>query len=421
MPKISFTERLRRAVGGDSLGQAYYQFLLVHTEFIIFNGLPNVFINTFLMSQTGDMDIVLIYNCLNFFGTAVGMFFSAAVSHRFHSGIVSVLGILGFNILYLQLILFNTHAADYVVLLGSTSGLASAFYWLSYSQLFTEFTDLGNRDSGMAIISIITSAVNSIVPFLAGAMISGIGGIAGYNTVFGLAFVIAVITAIGAMRLPKPQNKHKKVRHKETVRFVFQNRVLLFGLLSEGCKGIREGAFSFILCILLYQMIHSEFLVGFNTFVSSLVAVISFLIISRRIKGPNRIRYMVVAVSALLIFGAISCLIMNPLVLIAYTVVNSFFSGFIVNSSFGAFLDAVQILPGAEGLRPELFAQKELFLATGRCAGIFIIMLIDRFSAGSTVWLSVSLVILTLTQMGTVAACRQAMKLVGEISAKECA
>ncbi|MBW7573393.1 MFS transporter [Caproiciproducens faecalis] len=421
MPKISFADYLRKAVNGESLGATYYQFLLVHTEFIIFNGLPNVFINTFLMSQTGDMNIVLIYNCLNFFGTAVGMFFSAAVSHRFHSGVVSVLGILGFCILYLQLIIFNTRAADYVVLLGSTSGLASAFYWLSYSQLFTEFTDLGNRDSGMAIISIITSVVNSVVPFLAGAVISGLGGITGYNTVFGLAFAIAILTAVGAMRLPKPQNQDKQVRHKEAIRFVLKNRALLFGLLSEGCKGIREGAFSFILSILLYRMIQSEVLVGFNTFLSSLVAVISFLIISKRMKGPNRIHYMTAAVCALFIFGMISCLTMNPMILIAYTVVNSFFSGFIVNSSCGAFLDAVQVLPGAEGLRPELFAQKELFLATGRCIGIFIIMLMDWLSAGSTVWLSVSLVILTLSQIGTIAACRQAMKLVNEISLKECA
>nr|WP_319488370.1 MFS transporter [uncultured Caproiciproducens sp.] len=419
MPNITFIGHLRRAVSGEALGTAYYQFLFVHTGFIIFTGLPNVFINTFLMSQTGNMDIVLIYNCLNFFGTAIGMFFSAAVVHRFNSGVVSVLGILGFNILYLQLIMLNTHAADYVVLLGVTSGLANAFYWISYSQLFTEFTDLDNRDSGMAIISIITSIVNSVVPLLAGAMISGLGGITGYNTVFGLAFAIAMVTAIGAMRLPKPKNKTKQVQHKEAVRFMFQNKALLFGLLSEGCKGIREGAFGFILSILLFRMIHSEVLVGFNTFLSSLMAVISFIIISRRIKGTNRIRYMTIAVIGLLIFGIISVLIMNPMILIVYTVINSFFSGFIVNSSFGAFLDAVQILPGADSLRPELFAQKELFLATGRCVGIFIIMLIDRLSASSLVWLSVSLVILTLTQIGTIAACRQAMKLVSEISAKE--
>ena len=419
MSKITnFSARVRSAVGGDTLGSTYYQFLVVHTGFMIFTGLPSVFINTFLMSQTSDIDVVLVYNMLNFFGTALGMFFSAAAVHRFHSGTVSVLGIFGFNLLYLELIFFNTRAAEYVFILGVTSALASAFYWISYSQLLTEYTDLQNRDSGMAIVSIVSSIVNLVAPLVAGALISVVGGTGGYNLVFGLAFFIGLITSVGAIRLPNPKKDMVRVNHKQAFQFVLHHKVLLFSMLSEGCKGIREGAFGFILTILLYRLIKSEMLVGFNTFLSSAASILSFLIISKKIVSTNRIKYMELSVAVLLVFSIVSIFTINPVTLIVFTVVNAFFSGFIVNSSLGNFLDAIQILPRARSLRPELFAQKELYLATGRCLGVFIIMAIDHLSGSNLVWQAVSLGILTVTQIGTVAACRHVALLIEEAKNK---
>jgi YQGE family putative transporter len=414
MPKTSFFDRIRRIVGGDSLGTAYYQFLLVHTEFMIFSALPAVFINTFLMKQTGNMDVVLVFNCLNFSGTAIGMFLSSAAVHRFHSGAVSVAGIIGYNLLYLQLILLNARAADFVVLLGITSGLAGAFYWITYSERLTQYTDLTNRDSGMAIISMISSAINMIVPFFAGTVISLVGGDMGYNIVFGIAFIIAIVTAVGALRLPKPKNRTPHIRHTQSFRFTFQHKSLLFSMLSTGFMGIREGAFGFILSILLFRIVHSEVLVGFNTLLSSGAAIASFLIISRKIRGKNRIQYMKIAVYSLLIFSIFTVFKINPIILILFTIVNSFFSGFITNSAFGVFLDIIQTVPGAQEMRPELFAQKELFLATGRCLGILIIMLIDQYNS-DFMWQAISLVILTLTQIGTIAASRHAIKLTDQI------
>jgi MFS transporter, YQGE family, putative transporter len=417
---VALSRRIRTAVGGDALGGTYYRLLTVHTGFTVFTTLPSVFINTFLMSQTSDMNVVMVYNCLSFYGTAVGMFFSAAAVHRFHSGVVSVLGILGYNLLYFELILFNAQAAQYVFLLGITNGLAGAFYWISYNQLFTEFTNLNNRDSGLAIVSIMSAIVNVIIPLIAGTVISWVGGLAGYNVIFGLAFVIALITAVGAIRLPKPKTNTFGVHHKQAFQFAFQHKAILWGLISEGCKGLREGAFCFILSILLYRLVKSEMLVGFNTFLSSAASIVSFLIISKRIQGHNRIKFMEVAVFSLLAFAVVSVFVINPVILILFTVVNAFFSGFIVNSAFSTFLDAIQAFPDSNNLRPELFAQNELYLATGRCFGIFVIMLIDHFSNSDVTMQAVSLVILTLTQIATVFACKHTMRLIKQVPDARC-
>lgn len=410
MPKTSFIDRVRSIVGGDSLDSTYYQFLLVHTGFMLFTALPGVFINTFLMKQTGSMHVVLIYNLLSFSGTAIGMLLSSAAVHRFHPGVVSVIGIIGYNLLYLQLILLNAQAADYVVLLGITSGLAGAFYWISYSVRLTQYTSLLNRDSSIAIISMISSAINLVVPFVSGAIISSLKGNLGYNIVFVIAFCIAIITAIGSTRLPKPKDKSPRVQHKQSFQFTFRHKSLLFSLLSTAIMCIREGAFSFILSILLYRIINNEMLVGFNTLLSSAAAIASFLIISRKIRGTNRVKFMNIAVYSLLAFSIFAVFKMNPIVLIVFTIVNSFFSGFITNSNFGIFLDIIQTLPGAAAMRPELLAQRELCVAAGRCTGIFIIMLVDHFNS-ELVWQAISLVILTLTQIGTVMAARHAAKL----------
>lgn len=364
------------------------------------------------------MNVVLIYNGLSFMGTAVGMFVSAAILHRFNSSIVSVIGIIGFNLFYLLLIIFGSHSADYVVLLGITNGIAGSFYWLSYSQLLTECSNLTNRDSALAIISIAGSVVNLVSPFISGTVISSIGGMRGYNVIFYIAFIISVITAVGAVFLPKQKHPPSRARHIATIQHVLRNKALLFALLSEMCKGLREGVFNFILVILLFKFIKSEFLVGFNTLLGSAVSIISFLIISRKIRDKNRIKYMELAVFCLLIYSIITIFTISPVVLILFTVINSFFSGFIINSSFSTFLDATQIVSESSEKRPELFALKELFLATGRCVGVIVLILVNIFTGSSVQCLVITLAVLAVTQIGTIVMCEHATKLIQQFTVK---
>lgn len=415
MPVGNLMQKMKSAIGGERLSNTFYRFLIVHISFLIFTGLPGIYINTFLMNQSADLNVVLIYNILSFMGTAVGMLVSAAVLHRFNSGVVSLIGIVCYNFLYLELIVLGTQSAEYVVLLGLTNGIAGAFYWMSYSQLLTDYSDLTNRDSALAIISIGGAVVNLTVPFVSGAVISAIGGEHGYKVVFILAFVIAVFTAIGLVTLPKPKRAPTRVQHRATIRHVWKNKCLLFALLSEWCKGLREGAFGFILTILLYKFIKSELLIGFNTLLASAASIVSFLILSRKVRGENRLKYMNLAAASLLIFSIFHIFTISPIVLILFTVINSFFSGFIVNSSFSTFLDAIQLVPGSDEKRPELFAQKELFLATGRSLGILFLILINVLTGGSVLWQAIALAGLSLTQIGTIVMSKHAMNLIHRI------
>ena len=181
--------------------------------------------------------------------------------------------------------------------------------------------------------------------------------------------------------------------YRATLRSIGQNKHLLYGLAAQSCKGVREGAFTFILSIVLYQMVSNELLVGFNTFLSAAAAIASFLIASRILSLANRVKYMGVAVAVLTGIALLCIFHLSPAMVIVYTVVNSFFAGFLE----------------MERHRPELLAVNDTVLELGRCAGLALFIGMDVLVGGSVqvqVW---SLLLLTLTQFGTVFLCGRAM------------
>ncbi len=300
----------------------------VHACFLVFYGLPHVFINTMLLGQTGDVKVVVMYNATFFLGSAAAMLLAAGLLQRTDSGVTAVLGILGYNVLYLLLIVLGDNASRWHLWLGLLAGLADGCYWLSYGHLLSDSTDLTNRDSGLAIVNICANVVNLTIPLLAGFIIDAVGGTRGYMAVFGLSFAVSAVTCALALRLPKRRmaGAHK-VDYPRTLRAIGRNRHLLYSLAAQGCKGVREGAFTFILSIVLYQMVKNELLVGFNTFLSAAAAIASYVIASRILSLANRVRYMGIAVAVLTGIAALCILHLSPMTVILYTVVNSFFCG----------------------------------------------------------------------------------------------
>ena len=88
----------------------------------------------------------------------------------------------------------------------------------------------------------------------------------------------------------------------------------------------------------------------------------------------------------------------------------SFFAGFLENSTYSTFLDMMQLVPEMDDHRPELLAVNDTVLELGRCVGLSIIIVMNVYvgeDVGVQVW---SLLVLTLTQVGTVLLCRGAMR-----------
>ncbi len=380
------------------LGGTFSRFLLMHTCFMIFTTLPGVFINIFLLGQTEDMNVVLYYNAVFFISGAVCMALASYVLSRFNPSVVAVVGILFYNLLYLTLILLGKNASKYFVLLGLIIGIADGFYWIAYGYLLSTCTNLENRDKGIATVSFFSAVVNLLIPLLSSMIISKIGSIQGYLVVFGLAFVVAVATGIMAVLLPRPPKTDESIHYKDTVRLIKKERCLAFSLAGQSVKGIKEGIFTFILSILLFNLVKNELLIGFNTFLSAIAAIISYGIIRRYVTRENRVIYMAIAVVVLSCYNVSVLFFLNVWTIVLFSVIDAFFTGFIVNSSYSIFLDAIQVVPNADKRRPELLVINEALLVLGRCIGLIVMIVINLATDSDMLWQVAGLLFLTLTQ-----------------------
>ena len=419
--KSAVLHRLQLAVGGESLGRGYYTFLLVHTSFLVFTRLPGVFINTLLLGESNDLGVVMMYNMAFFVSGAVCMLIAARVMHKTSAGFVAITGIMIYNLLYLALviILLSGHAAsDYHIALGVVMGAADGFYWLAYGNLLADNTGFQNRDRGLAILCVFDSAVNLVVPLFAGWVISAVGSVGGYLAVFAMAFAISIGTSAPALRLPRDRRSAGgSTEYSAVLRVVRRRKPLRYSLLAQGCKGIREGVFTFIFSIVIYQLIKSEFLVGVNTFAAALVSILSFLVMGKTITQKNRVAVMTLAAAVLVAAAAADMIWINVGMIFLFTVLNAFFSGFIVNSCYTNFLDMLQKYPELDARQPEMIALNECYLVAGRIVGIAILVVMTRLFGDSLTMQMTGLLVLSLTQFATAALCRASERALTNTSA----
>lgn len=406
----SIKRKIKYVLGGTALGHHYYQFLLVHTLFLVFTRIPGIFINTLLMNQTGSINSTLFYNGAIFAACAAMMLLSAHIMHRTQSKVTAVIGILGYNLLYLCYILFQDRVGQYYMLFGLANGMADGFYYISYGRMILSCTETWNRDSGMGIISIFSAAVNLLVPLFSGSLISLIGGVKGYVVVFIVAFLVAFATLLAVFRLPNEIRHREKpgVHYLKFLKLICQKRQILYGLLGETMKGVREGTFMFILNMILYQLVKNEFLIGCNSFLSGAASILCFWFMSHFIRPDNRQKYMVAAICILTGVSLISLWAVNPVMVVVFAVINAFFAGMIEISCYTTFFDISQSVPEAEQYTPELLAFHEVFVVVGRCAGLFAFAVINTIFHGALQAQLASLLLLTVFQFFTVLLCRKA-------------
>ena len=403
--------KVKCMLGGTMLSHNYYLFLLVHTLFLVFTRIPAIFINTLLMNQTGDVNSTLFYNGAIFAACALTMSVSAQIMHKTGCRVTATVGIIGYNILYLCYILFQPYVGTCYMLFGLFNGMADGFYYISYGHMILDYTDVTNRDSGMGIISTLSAGVNLTVPFLAGSILSAIGGVKGYVAIFILAFAIAFLAMAAVFKLPGEVKKEKRnVRYGAFIRLLGENRQILYGLLGETVKGVREGTFMFILNIILYQLIKSEFLIGCNSLLTGLVSILSFWFMSHTFRPDNRRRFMLLAVTGLTGITMICYWFLNPVMVILFAAVNAFLAGMIEISCYTTFFDVSQSVKEIEDFSPELLAFHEIFVVTGRCIGLGAFAFINTVSGAALKAQIFSLLLLTLAQFGTVFMCRTAVR-----------
>ena len=409
---------LEVSLGLDQLGGNFKRFASMHCTFNLFQGLVSVYITTLLMRVTGDGDIVKWYNLLNYLFSGLMMPVAVAVMRKQNTNLVTRIGILGFIVLYTTL-LFSMNSADKMMpVLGFFSGVSGAFYWLTYSTYVSAFTEDNKRDVALAFLGFVNGIITLIMPALSGFIIERIPDFWGYMVVFGLAFLVAVITILLSLRLPKHVNpegkKNKNTYFRRSLHNIAHSACWRYGMLAEAMRGVREGTFNFLLNILLFEAISSETLMGFNTLLTGVGTIVSFWMIGKIVKPNNRIKVMFSATIILLAASVLPAVSLNPATIMLFALINDFFTQFILNSSRSIFFFLVQ--KKAEiNAREEYFSIRELMLDFGRIVGILVLFLFPKDPVGYVI----AIIVLTLTQFVTVGLSKHTLKLLKREEEKE--
>jgi Na+/melibiose symporter-like transporter len=381
--------------------------LTVHTLFLTFTRLPGVFINTMLVGQDEGLGAVFLYNGAFYIFCALFMILTAKALCWLGPRRTAILGIAVYFVLYFTIFMLGEGAARFSVLIGLLNGLADGFYWIAYLQLFTGTTNLQNRDKGLALIQLFGAAVSLLVPLAGSLIIQTVGGLRGYLAVFAVAFGLALFTCLYTVKLPVPKDAAPTTNYRAALGFL-RRKTLRAALAGQWAKGIREGTFLFILSVVLYQLVRSELLVGVGTFLSGGAAIGAFALMSRVARPQNRVRLMLWATVALTFTALAGFVWVTPQMVLAYSVLNAFFCGYVENTGFCVFLDCVAADPAVKERTPEMIALNEVVLVAGRITGMLVVAAVLRLAAllrllGDSVrWELFGLLLLTLSQFAAV-------------------
>lgn len=384
----------------EPLSRAFFSFFAMHTSFITFWALPNIFINTFLISLNGDVRISYVFNIIICAVQGFAELLASRVYAKTGAKAVSRIGLALYALAYLQLLIFRENAVSVMPLIAVASGTAGGFYWLGYALAVKNTTSDANRDAGLGLIGSTTAGVLMAAPLVSGAVIKALAGTRGYFAVFFLSFLFALATFFfaGTVRFGSaPARTPGTV--PGSVRAAARSPAMRFALAAEFCRGLYDGAFGIILSLLIFLLTRDEFTVGLASFIAGAAGMAFNLTAAGLLKPSNRAKS--IAGASLLLSAATAALFFSSgtAALFAAGAVNALAWCLTSIPNNSMFVKAVEVLAPDGRYVPEFFSFREISLNFGRIAGFLLLLLMPQ---KTTVCVAVMLA-LALSQLLTAA------------------
>ncbi len=385
----------------EKLPSSFRPFLLMHTGYLVFFNLPSIFINTFFLSIVDNARFTYMYNIILYLIQGIMMIAGAYVLRKIPSRYCTRIGILLSSIGYLLLLLLREQSVRFMPLLALVMGAGGAFYWISFAMLLTDSSDDNNRDKAYSSIGLVGAIVTLIIPFTSGNIIRSFTDSTGYFVIFGIAFCTAMITVFLSMRIHEKPAERGKSRFYEAIQLVKNTRSAKFSYTAIAALGLREGSVSFVLNILLYQMLKDERIIGVNTFLTGAAAIFANMLCARIMRPHNRVRIFNISTTILLMACLLLIFQMNVFTVVLTGMATFALTALMNNAANSVYFATFDDTGLTNELRPEMFAIKEVILGAGRIAGIFILY----FLPPTFFWCAIGLIILTGLQYITGALC----------------
>lgn len=385
----------------EKLPSSFRPFLLMHTGYLVFFNLPSIFINTFFLSIVDDARFTYMYNIILYLIQGIMMIAGAYALRKIPSRYCTRIGILLSSVGYLLLLLLREQSVRFMPLLALVMGAGGAFYWISFAMLLTDSSSDSNRDKAYSSIGLVGAVVTLIIPFTSGNIIRSFTDSTGYFVIFGIAFCIAIITVFLSMHIHEKNAEQGKSRFYEAIQLIKNTRSAKFSYAAIAALGLREGSVSFVLNILLYQMLKDERIIGINTFLTGAAAIFANMLCARIMRPNNRVRIFNISTTILLTICLLLIFQLNVFTVILTGMATFALTALMNNAANSVYFAAFDDTGLTSALRPEMFAIKEVILGAGRIAGIFILY----FLPPTFFWCAIGLIILTGLQYITGALC----------------
>ena len=387
---MNLIERMKKSFGFDRVSDGFLKFFYTHTGFLVFTNLHDVFINTLLFRYTGDSNIVMRFNIYMYLFWGV-IFAASVVLAKKRSPVACMrFGIISYILMYITFFACINFLDKSVPLLALLAGAGGGCYWLSNSINLGEYAEEESRDAGMGLIGVGGGIVSLCMPFFSGLIISRFEGLTGYLVVFALALVVAVITILISLSLPPVQMQDTNVYYKEATKLCIYDPIFRDLMISSSIKGIRDGTMGFFLSVLLYEVITDEFVVGVNTLLAGIAAILCSMVYGRLVNSKNRIKWMYWSTHALML-GALLLLKLTPAAIILMSIINAVFRFYLMNPCAGVYYSML-VRPELSKMAYEFHGIKEIVLTFGRVGGIFFAMVMPSSMAVTVI------LVLTATQ-----------------------
>jgi YQGE family putative transporter len=336
--------------------------------------LSSVFLTVFLFKKNHDLQVPVFFYLAQFIAIVPAFWIGGHLSKRLGNLMSYQLGFFFSASVYGATLFLRENAPDHPFVLGTLAGFGIGFYFLGEHSLTLEETSEKTRDYFLSLTTFFTSVLCILAPQISGWLIVSFGGsttgissgssLIGYYLVFAMALSLYLVLFFRSFQF----KAHPTRRKFDFWRILTLKNTGDWGRLmgAQFFFGLRNGAFWFLVGLLVYRVSNNEAVVGAYSTFANLLGVLTAYGLSRWAKAENRRQGLWIS-SLLLGAAAIGLSIQVTYFTLFLYAVLAMVGGTWLQIVFGAFsFTILEKAREAKKHRVEYLAVREVPLAAGR-------------------------------------------------------
>lgn len=380
--QTSGAEKARAGNKGDKRalsGQAKL-LLLINGLFAVGNALSGTFVNVYIWKVKNDFALIgwlaVAQQC-----TMALVFYLAGKWVKERNKMNALRAGVAVSALFYGLVLWlGPSAARWVWLLGAVQGVSTGLFWLAFNVVYFEVTDPENRDRFNGWTGLLGAAAGMAAPWIAGYVITRLGGTSGYRLIFTLSlavFVFGVLVSFFLRKRVVPGHYSWTYGFRQLAGAGSPWRSIAPAMVAQG---IREGVFGFLITLMVFIATSNELKVGIFSLITSAVSFLSFMAVGRWLKPTYRYAGMLIGAVAMIAVILPFFWKVHYGTLLLFGIGNSLFSPLYIIPITSSVFDIIGKDEESARHRVEYIVLRELGLNAGRLAGTLLFIGVVSFT-----------------------------------------